>query len=64
MTDRLKGVTVVFEKDIREDDAQGWIDASLRDLDPRTLDLDHLPKGVKWVTDAEWEDIEGRLVGQ
>jgi hypothetical protein len=41
-----------------------WIDASLRDLDPRTLDLDHLPKGVKWVTDAEWEDIEGRLVGQ
>jgi hypothetical protein len=27
MTDRLKGATVVFEEDIREDDAQGLIDA-------------------------------------
>ena len=29
MTDRLKGLTVVFEKDIREDDAQCIIDAIL-----------------------------------
>lgn len=27
MTDRLKGVTVVFEPDLREDDAQPIIDA-------------------------------------
>lgn len=27
MTDRLKGVTVVFDRDIREDDAQSIIDA-------------------------------------
>ena len=29
MTDRLKGLTVAFEKDIREDDAQCIIDAIL-----------------------------------
>jgi hypothetical protein len=27
MTDRLKGCTVVFESDIREDDAQPFLDA-------------------------------------
>ncbi len=29
MTDRLKGLTVAFDKDIREDDAQCIIDAIL-----------------------------------
>jgi hypothetical protein len=29
MTDRLKGLIVTFEKDIRDDDAQGVIDAIL-----------------------------------
>jgi len=30
MTDRLKGLTVTFEKDMRDDDAEGLIDAIKR----------------------------------
>jgi len=45
MTDRIKGVVVTFDKDIRVDDAENWINAirmitGVIDVEPVLTDID------------------------
>ena len=59
MTDRLKGVLVTFDRDIREDDAEHILNAirmvrGVQDVSPLVADhVDHLAR-VR--IDAEWRE--------
>lgn len=60
MTTRLKGLTVAFEKDIREDDAQRIIDAvaMLRGV----LQVGPIEVGDNWISEVRIRrDLEGKL---